>query len=226
VAGTAATATPEHRLAVAAAAGQRAGDWPLAMGLLIASGEPPAMRAALQRSPHYLATAYPRLFVEPLTRSAEAYRVRPALLYSVVRNESLFNPAALSPAGALGLFQFVPSTFQTLVQRHPRLLAGASLTREAFLLDPERSIDLGGLWFGRELVYRGHLAHALMEHNIGAGVVKAWLDGWRRTRPDDVEYAIDTIRANETHVFVRRVLTDTVLVEAGTLLGPRTEAGR
>jgi soluble lytic murein transglycosylase len=226
VASTAAPATPEHRLAVAAAAGHRAGDWPLAMGLLIASGEPPATRAGLQRSPHYLATAYPRMFVEAITRSAETHRVRPALLYSVVRNESLFNPAALSPSGALGLFQFVPSTFRTLMQRHPQLLAGGSVTREAFLLDPDRNIELGAVWFGRELVFRGNLAYALMEHNIGAAVVKAWLDGWRRTRPDDVEYAIDTIRANETHVFVRRVLTDTVLVDAGALFGPPTEAGR
>jgi soluble lytic murein transglycosylase-like protein len=226
VAGTAAPAPPEHRLAMAGTVGQRAGDWPLAMGLLIASGEPPATRAALQRSPHYLATAYPRVFVEAITRNAQTYRARPALLYSVIRNESLFNPAALSPAGALGLFQFTPPTFRAIVERHPALVAGGPATREAFLLDPARNIEMGALWFGRELVYRNHPTHALMEHNIGAGVVKAWLEGWRRIRPDDVEYEIDTIRANETHVFVRRVLTDAVLVEAGAVLGPAAGTGR
>jgi soluble lytic murein transglycosylase len=226
VSSTVAPATPDHRLGVAATVGQGAGDWPLAMMLLLASGEPPALRAGLQRSPHYLATAYPAVFTDAITRSAATHRVRPALLYSVVRNESLFNPTALSPAGALGLFQFIPSTFRVLVERHPGLLDGHGANRESLLLDPDRSIEMGAVWFGRELVFRDHIVHALMEHNIGYGVVKAWRDGWRRTRADDLEYEVDTIRTNETHVFVRRVFTDVVMVEAGGVLGAKREAGR
>jgi soluble lytic murein transglycosylase len=166
------------------------------------------------------------MFTDAIIRSAATHRVRPALLYSVVRNESLFNPAALSPSGALGLFQFVPSTFRALVKRHPGLLTEGGTTREAILLNPERSIEIGALWFGRELVFRNHPTHALMEHNIGAAVVGTWRQEWRRTRPGDVEYEIDSVRADETHVFVRRVFTDTVLVEAGNLLSPMREAGR
>ena len=220
--------TADQRLAIAAATGHRAGDWPLSMGLMIAPDESPSVRAAMQRSTHYLATAYPRVFTEAIARRAEARHVSPTLLYCVMRNESLFNPAALSPRGALGLFQFTPSTFNTLAQRHPELrIAPNPGAREAFLLDPERSIDLGALWFGQELMFRRNIVYALMEHNIGYAAVKAWIEGGRRTgRGSDIEYMIDTFRVNETHVFVRRVLTDTILVDAASLLTSAPEARR
>jgi soluble lytic murein transglycosylase-like protein len=212
--------TADQRLAIAAVTGHRAGDWPLAMGLVIATDASPSTRAAMQRSPHYLVTAYPRVFAEAIVRRADARRVSPPLLYSVMRNESLFNPAALSPRGALGLFQFTPSTFDVLSRRHPELLAPPNpTTRESFLLDPERSIDLGALWFGQELVFRRNVVHALMEHNVGYAAVKAWIEsGRQRGRASDVEYMVDTFRVNETHVFVRRVVTDTILVDAGSVL--------
>ena len=77
-------------------------------------------------------------------------------LYALMRRESLFSPTAHSRAGALGLFQFVPRTFDRL-DRHESwkwdLLAAANVgSRAEYLLDGERSLDLGARYLARALI--------------------------------------------------------------------------
>jgi len=71
-------------------------------------------RSAKQREGPYLVTAYPPVFKELIMKYSAEYSVRPELLYSLMRRESLLYAAALSDYGALGLFQFFPKTFAEL----------------------------------------------------------------------------------------------------------------
>lgn len=214
------------RLRVVAALGQRAGDLAMSADLVINGSEIEGtddrrVRESLQRAPGYLAVAYPPVYVQPIRAAARAFDAPPALVYSIVRRESLFRPAALSAAGALGLFQFMPDTFATLDRRY-RLLEGSGLdSREAYLMDPDQAIRLGALWLGRELLGRRHgdLLLSVMEHNAGWPAVRSWLEKWKaQGREGDVEFMIETIGYGETRIFTRRVLTDTELVEAGGIL--------
>jgi len=208
---------PSNRLQIAGAVGHAVEDWPLSMSLVMAIGEPLEKLWIAQQEKNYLATAFPPVFAETIMKSSAARGVRPELIYSIIRRESLFYPSALSPKGALGLFQFTPPTFDTLNNRWRLLESSAINSGAAFLLDPDLSIDLGARWFQDELLARqkGDILLSIMEHNAGYPAVRKWIANWKKVgRSDDVEYMIETMRFAQTRIFARAVLTDMVIADA------------
>jgi|TARA_R110000824_G_scaffold84582_7_gene210897 membrane-bound lytic murein transglycosylase B len=94
-------------------------------------------------------------------------------LLSIAAVESMGDPGAGSPAGAVGLMQMMPDTARSL-----------DLTVDERLderLDPVKSIDAAGRFFGN-LVRKsgGDLNEALMKYNWGWGNVS----GWKKNDPD------------------------------------------
>lgn len=219
---------PRNRLQLAGMVENKAKDWPLAMRLITATDESVEVRANAQQDKLYLSVAYPVVFKDLIEKSALRYDVRPELLYGVMRNESLFNPDALSPSNALGLFQFIPSTFRALDHRWNLLKESGAASREAFLLDPRSNIELGARWFKYELLNRnkGEIPFAVMEHNAGYPAVRRWIEEWKSLgRDEDLEYMIETIPYLETRIFTRRVLTDMIIADAVGIF-KKTEAER
>ena len=152
--------------------------------------------------------AYPAVYREIIEKTAKKYQLAPELLYGVIRQESGFYPTALSSAAALGLFQFMPRTFDTLNKRWNILADHGLKDRTEYLLNPELNIDLGGRWFAEELLPRtGNMLWALAEHNAGYGAVKRLDCKVEETgRESDVEYMVETIDYLETKGFSRKVL--------------------
>jgi len=73
-----------------------------------------------------------------ITEAAHAYSLEPALIRSVMRSESAFDPSAVSRAGAIGLMQLMPEIAEAYGVENPfdpreNIMAGARLLRE--LLD-------------------------------------------------------------------------------------------
>jgi soluble lytic murein transglycosylase-like protein len=92
--------------------------------------------------------------------AAEKYGLPPALVRSVMKAESAFQPQAVSPKGAIGLMQLMPSTAKTLgVDPH----------------DPAQNVDAGTRYL-RELLekYAGGLRHALAAYNAGPASVEKY----------------------------------------------------
>ncbi|NWF83388.1 MAG: lytic transglycosylase domain-containing protein [Bryobacteraceae bacterium] len=89
-----------------------------------------------------------------IRRSSTRHRIEPSLIEAVVRQESGGFPCALSPKGAMGLMQLMPSTAVTLGVDNP--------------FEPESNLD-GGVRFLRGLLdrYHGDLALALGAYNAG-----------------------------------------------------------
>ena len=141
---------------------------------------------------------------------SDRYGVPRELLYAVARKESWFSRAAVSSAGALGLFQFLPRTFEVLNERWQLLdgHSGATVTTEGYLTDALLSIDLGARWFRHLIqVQSGSVVRAIMEHNAGGTAVGNWTNAWElEERDDDVEYMVETARYGQTRIFTRRVL--------------------
>ena len=175
-----------------------------------------------ERGRGYLRTAYPPAFAQELRSAAARYGVGVEALYALMRNESAFAPAALSRAGALGLFQFIPATFLTLDNEWGLLDDGAN-TRESYLTDPGLSIDLAGRWMGRlGDGHDGDLLYALMEHNAGP-IVARWKRAWVDGRGEDVEFRAQTAPYGQTRQFLRSVLVGMAVARASGMFGRSVE---
>ncbi len=89
--------------------------------------------------------------------AADKYGVRRDVVRSVMAAESAFQPRAVSPKGAVGLMQLMPSTAQEL---------GADPQ------DPVQNVDAGVRYLSNLLFkYDGQLWHALAAYNAGPGAV-------------------------------------------------------
>ena len=96
-----------------------------------------------------------------IEQAAKRYNLDGALLAAVVHVESGGNPKAVSPVGAQGLTQLMPSTAQYLGVQNP--------------FDPAQSLD-GAAKYLRKLLgqFAGNVAKALAAYNAGEGNVKKY----------------------------------------------------
>lgn len=102
-----------------------------------------------------------------LVSEARRQRLDLALVMAVMHVESRYHNFAISPAGAIGLMQILPSTGEELARRE-----GVPWQGSQTLLDPATNVRLG-IAYLRELSdrYRGDLRAALAAYNWGPGHV-------------------------------------------------------
>ena len=94
-----------------------------------------------------------------IERAAERYSLDELLLAAVIEVESAFNAEAISPVGALGLMQVMPSTAALYGYKDP--------------LNPASNVDLGARYLSRMLdTFDGDLELALAAYNAGPGNVR------------------------------------------------------
>ncbi len=143
--------------------------------------------------------AYPRPFSRVVDREAADSKIPAALGYAIMREESAFDPEAVSPAHAYGLMQIITPTAK-------RLAKDAGLVfRQSDLTTPETNIKLGCRFLG-ELRSRfssnPHLA--ISAYNAGPGAPQRWLAN--RTS-NDFDIWVEQIPFEETRRYTKRVLT-------------------
>ena len=121
--------------------------------------------------------------------AALAAEIDPATAFGLVRAESSFRPAAVSPVGAIGLTQLMPST--------ARWLEPGVTTRD--LKEPETNLKIGFKYL-KKLIddYDGNEKLALTAYNRGPGTVNKLI---RRGRNPDNGYAEKVLTgSSERHV--------------------------
>ena len=143
--------------------------------------------------------AYPRHFVRLVETNASDFQLDPRLLYSLILQESLFEPQARSYAGALGLAQIIPGTGAEIAQR----LNYPNYSTE-LLNFPIVSIRFGAYYlrWARDIAHNNDVA-ALAGYNAGPGNAYTW---FHYTAPDEALF-IYKLPYTQTGRYLRRVLT-------------------
>lgn len=143
---------------------------------------------------------YPRDYTELIEKYAGRYDVDPLLIYSMIKAESDFDPEAVSGAGAIGLMQIMPSTYESDIKEVLGLSDGA----QKALRDPEKNIMCGTYYLSRWIKYFGDVTEALAAYNAGPGNVMKWL-GDSRLVTADGRLDASKIPFDETRRYVSKV---------------------
>jgi soluble lytic murein transglycosylase len=140
----------------------------------------------------------------PIPVQPPAGAVEPAVLLALMRQESSFDVAAVSPAGALGLMQLMPATARLVAGQE-----GVALTPGALTNDPSVNMTLGTDYFGGLLQrFDNCLPCAIAGYNAGPNRVDQWLaqnGDFRTPNGPDVLDWIELIPFDETRNYVQRV---------------------
>lgn len=137
--------------------------------------------------------------------------VEKALAYAIARQESEFNPRAVSHANALGLMQVLPETAARTARA-----AGLGYSRNRLVLDPAYNMTIGSHYLRQRLEqFGGSLPLAIAAYNAGENRVEEWLNrfGDPRGAKDAVDW-VERIPFSETRNYVQRVLENLQIYRA------------
>ena len=147
----------------------------------------------------YWEALFPRPYWADLKRFSAANGLDPYLVASLIRQESEFNPAAVSRANAVGLMQLLPKTGKTVA--HQVELKRYNATQ---LFTPTVNMELGTRYFrGMVDKFGGSFEHALAAYNAGSDRVEEWM-GQGKYR-DTTEF-VESIPFTETRDYVQAIL--------------------
>jgi len=142
---------------------------------------------------------FPKPYWGDLTRYSNANGLDPYLVASLIRQESEFNPQAVSRANAWGLMQLLPHVGKDLAKEvRMRRFSQEQLT------DPSVNLELGTRYF-KHMVdsFGGQVEYALAAYNAGADRVKTWqAQGPYR----DIHEFVESIPFTETREYVQAIM--------------------
>jgi soluble lytic murein transglycosylase len=157
--------------------------------------------------------AYPSHLLTAI-RSRTEDRVDPYLIAGLIREESVYDPRALSPVGAIGLMQLMPETGRRVARE-----AGLSGFAVEQLYTPDVNLTLGVRYLADLLQrFAGNEAYAVAAYNAGPEAVAKWLEAGP---PRSIEEFIEEIPFFETRGYVKRVLRSAWLYRG--LYGPASD---
>ncbi|WP_300369926.1 transglycosylase SLT domain-containing protein [Brachyspira sp.] len=142
---------------------------------------------------------YPRYFDEYVVPEAKYYKIEPAFVYAIMREESIFDPKARSWVGAMGLMQLMPTTAAAENKKARYRYDPLDLT------DPKQNINIGVShlsWLFSSQNASNYILVAA-SYNAGSGRGKRWKaeygtnNMYRTGRFIDIE---------ETEYYVERVI--------------------
>ncbi len=142
---------------------------------------------------------FPLAYWQTIQRIAQERELDPYLILALIRQESLFDARARSPAFALGLMQLLPSTAARVAGRY-----GIPAPSNEKLFEPEVNLNLGTQYL-RDLLqrYSDNWFKAVAAYNAGETAVDRWE---KEIVTDDIEEFVERIPYLETRLYVKLVL--------------------
>jgi soluble lytic murein transglycosylase len=146
----------------------------------------------------YWEALFPKAYWIDVKRFSSENGLDPYLVAALIRQESEFNPSAVSRANAVGLMQLLPKVGKSVAKQEK--LKHFSTTQ---LFTPGMNLQLGTRYF-RSMVDRfGGFEYALAAYNAGVDRVQDW-QGQGKYR--DVQEFVESIPFTETREYVQAIL--------------------
>ena len=131
----------------------------------------------------------------------------PYMVASLIRQESEFNPGAISSANAFGLMQLLPSVGRSMAREE-----GIRHFNEVELLNPETNIRLGSRYLKQTLdKFDGQAAYAFAAYNAGDSRVTDWQSIGKYHGMDEF---VESIPFTETRDYVQAILRNESIYRA------------
>lgn len=177
-------------------------------------------KRGMQRGYHIVASAYPVL--TPPAYQGNGTEPEMALTLSLMRQESEFNPLAVSKADARGIMQLLPSTARAVANKH-----GIGYDAGRLLSDWGYNSQLGRAYLADNInTWNGSYIMTFAAYNAGGGRVRQWIGEFGDPRSgtiDPVDW-VERIPFSETRNYVMR-LTETTNVYRAVLAGGAAPLG-
>lgn len=143
-----------------------------------------------------------------------------ALAYAIARQESAFNPGAVSAANARGLLQLLPGTAKTVAKRN-----GISFNKDRLTTDAGYNATLGAHYLGEQIdAFEGSYILTFIAYNAGPKRVPEWIARYGDPRGKSIDEVVDWIERipfTETRNYVQRVMENYEVYKSR--LGQRAE---
>jgi len=147
---------------------------------------------------------YPRGYYDTVEKWANIEKVNPFLVYSIIREESHFNPFALSVSDARGLMQIIPPTGKWIAEK-----INSKNFNIGNMWDEETNIRMGS-WYLRFLLdyFDDTEMLAVAGYNAGQGAVGKWV---QKHDKKEADFFIENIPYEQTREYIKKVLRDYVI---------------
>jgi peptidoglycan lytic transglycosylase len=146
----------------------------------------------------YWEALFPKAYWVDLRKFSAENGLDPYLVASLIRQESEFNPNAISRANAVGLMQLLPVTGKKVAQEARLRHFNASQ-----LYTPAVNLQLGTRYFKSMVDKFGSFEYALAAYNAGSDRVQDWLSEGKYRDPQEF---VESIPFTETREYVQAIL--------------------
>ncbi|HEY6049262.1 MAG TPA: lytic transglycosylase domain-containing protein, partial [Sphingomicrobium sp.] len=170
--------------------------------------------ARIKGSSFYVRQSYPTL---PASVSSNLW----SLAHGISRQESSFDPYAVSWAGARGMMQLMTGTAREQADK-----MGVGYDSYRLISDPSYNVMIGSAYFQRLLNnWNGSVPLAVAAYNAGSGNVAKWIrqNGDPRGQVDVLKW-IEAIPYTETRGYVQRVIENSVVYDSMRSAQPQQTA--
>lgn len=143
---------------------------------------------------------YPLYYSKYLQQEAARNNIDPVLAQSLMREESYFNPMAVSSSDARGLMQLLPTTAQEVAKQ-----MGLSGYTTISLFSPEINTKLGSRYLGYlHKTFQGKSMPSVGAYNGGPNAMKRWIESFGGPQADP-DWFVESIPYEQTRDYIKKV---------------------
>jgi soluble lytic murein transglycosylase len=145
---------------------------------------------------------YPLAYWDIITQESRARSLDPYQVAGLIRQETVFNPRAVSSARAYGLMQLLVPTGVVTARKHG---IDRAITVES-LFEPRLNVQLGTAYFRDQLDKYGRIEYVAAAYNAGPQRVVQW----RATLPLEIDEWAEQVPFRETRLYIQGVVRNTL----------------